>query len=395
MDLLEFVVLVVIGLFAGLVGGLLGVGGSIVMIPAMTEVLGPNQHLYQSAAMIVNFFVVVPAVYQHRRAGAIERATVLRIVPLAAVAVLLGVGISELGFFSGKGEAYLRGLFGLFLLGVAVTDLYRLWRGSGRGPSAVGKPTDPDAPEPRPRASMTWTRVAAVALPTGLVAGLLGIGGGVLAVPLQRRLLHIPIRTAIANSATIIIATSSIGAVAKNHAYMADHDYTMKSFLLAAVLIPTAIIGSLNGSRLTHRLPLKTVKAAFLILLILAAARLTYKAGRDLESAAGPQAIVNDRATLAPRSPDDAIVIPRPAGEGSTFRLRPTDTDKWAECALEGLLCGLQEAGDDSTKLGKVVRGGGVDYRRDCPANADGVPCRNGVSRRGPAGGGKRRGADS
>ena len=311
MDLLEFIALVVIGLFAGLVGGMLGVGGSIVMIPAMTEVLGPNQHLYQSAAMIVNFFVVVPAVYQHRRAGAIERATVLRIVPLAAVAVLLGVGISELGFFSGEGEAYLRGLFGLFLFGVAATDLYRLLRGPGRAVGATGKPQNPNGSSPSPVTPMTWPRVAAVALPTGLVAGLLGIGGGVLAVPLQRRLLHVPIRTAIANSATIIIATSSIGSVAKNYAYMVDHDYTMRSFLLAAILIPTAIIGSLQGSKLTHRLPLRTVKAAFLILLIIAAVRLTYKAGRDLESASGPQPIVNDRAMVTPKPPDFDLVIPR------------------------------------------------------------------------------------
>ncbi|MCH9003289.1 MAG: TSUP family transporter, partial [Planctomycetes bacterium] len=66
--------MLLIGLFTGVVGGLLGVGGSIVMIPAMTEVIGPDQHLYQAAAMIVNFFVVVPAVYQHRKAGAIDMA---------------------------------------------------------------------------------------------------------------------------------------------------------------------------------------------------------------------------------------------------------------------------------------------------------------------------------
>ena len=65
----ETVTLIIIGLFAGLLGGMLGVGGSIVILPALTEVLGPNQHTYQAAAMVVNFFVVMPAVWQHRRAG--------------------------------------------------------------------------------------------------------------------------------------------------------------------------------------------------------------------------------------------------------------------------------------------------------------------------------------
>ena len=298
MGLVELIVLVVIGLFAGLVGGLLGVGGSIVMIPAMTEALGPDQHLYQAAAMIVNFFVVVPAVYQHRRAKAVEFRTVKRILPLALVAVLIGVGLSELPVFAGEGEAYLRGLFGLFLLAVALSDLYRLFRGRS-------SPTTPDGAESPPKThdpvatDFGWLRAVAVAIPTGIVAGLLGVGGGVLAVPLQRKLLGIPIRTAIANSAAIIVATSFVGAVTKNYAFMADHDYTIRSLCLAAILIPTAIIGSLNGSRLTHCLPLKIVKTAFFFLLLIAAVWLVYTAARAL-----------DRSTpvaIAPRHPNPML----------------------------------------------------------------------------------------
>ena len=74
---------------------MLGVGGSLIMILALTELLGPDQHLYQSAAMIVNFFVVVPAVIQHRRAKVIELTTVMRLIPLAFAAVIVGVMMSE------------------------------------------------------------------------------------------------------------------------------------------------------------------------------------------------------------------------------------------------------------------------------------------------------------
>ncbi len=284
MESIEIVLLALIGLFAGMVGGMLGVGGSIVMIPAMTEVLGPNQHLYQAAAMIVNFFVVVPAVYQHRRAKAIDGATVIRIVPLSLVAVLAGVGISELPFFAGDGEAYLRGLFGLFLLFVAVTDLYRLAR-KRRDGSAASAEGVTSIGVPRP---ISWCSAALVAIPTGLVAGVLGVGGGIMAVPLQRRFLNIPIRTAIANSATIIIATSLVGATAKNYAYVVDSGLSIWSFILAALLIPTAMIGSSFGSRLTHRVPLDFVKVAFFFLLLVAAIRLTYGASRDVPQAHTP-----------------------------------------------------------------------------------------------------------
>ncbi len=124
-----------------------------------------------------------------------------------------------------------------------------------------------------------WRRAAAVALPTGLVAGLFGIGGGVLAVPLQRRLLGIPIRNAIANSAAVIVATSVIGGSVKNYAVIVDGLDPFRAVVIAAALIPTAILGSLFGSKLTHKLPVKAIKAGFLVLLAVAAIRMIWGAG--------------------------------------------------------------------------------------------------------------------
>lgn len=255
-----------IGLLTGTVGGMLGVGGSIVAIPALTFVLGPDQHRYQAAAMILNFFVVVPAVYQHRRAKALDGWSVLRIVPSALVAVVVGVFLSELPIFAGDREVYLRALFGIFLIAVSAYELSRLFAHDRADISA----RSPDESRPRIR----WGEAAIVAVPTGLIAGLLGVGGGIIAVPLQRRLLSIPLRRAIANSAALIIATSAVGATLKNFAYATDHADWTSPLQLAAVLIPTAILGSLFGARLTHRLPLRFVKVAFFILLAAAALRM-------------------------------------------------------------------------------------------------------------------------
>ena len=276
MDSFLIIAMLCIGLLTGVVGGLLGVGGSIVMIPAMTEVLGPDQHLYQAAAMIVNFFVVVPAVYQHRKAGAIDIATVKRLVPLAMIAVVCGVALSELAIFSGAGERYLRALFGGFLLLIVLRDLWSLVRNRRSSQNSQGAAT---AGPTKSNPGDGWRRAAAVAVPTGLVAGLFGIGGGVLAVPLQRRLLGIPIRNAIANSAAVIVATSVIGGSVKNYAVIIDGLDPYRAVVLAAVLIPTAILGSLFGSRLTHKLPVKAIKAGFLVLLAVAAIRMIWRAG--------------------------------------------------------------------------------------------------------------------
>ena len=68
----------VLGLVAGTLGGMLGVGGSLIMIPALVMMFGRegqtegfNLHLYQAAAMIVNLFVAIPATLRHRQAGAV------------------------------------------------------------------------------------------------------------------------------------------------------------------------------------------------------------------------------------------------------------------------------------------------------------------------------------
>lgn len=283
---LELLVLTFIGLVAGALGGLLGVGGSVIMIPALTEVLGPNQHLYQAAAMIVNFFVVVPALIQHRRARAIDVAAVVRMTPLATVAVLAGVGASELPWFSDDREAYLRGLFGVFLLMLACYDLCRmLRRTSGAAPQVVPadagrSPIEADRASPVP--IYTWPRLAAVALPTGLIGGLFGVGGGMVSVPLQRRVLRMPIRSSIANSAAVMLSTSLIGAVVKNAAFAAEHGSIGRPLRIAAILIPTAILGSLYGSKLTHRLPINMVRAAFFVILTVAAIRLIYGAAKSV-----------------------------------------------------------------------------------------------------------------
>lgn len=267
---MEFLGLSIIGFFVGLAGGLFGIGGGIVLIPALTIFAGPNQHQYQAVALIVNVFVSVPAVYQHMRARAIDRRTVARLIPPAILAVIAGVALSEAPIFTDSGEPRLRLCFAAFLLFAAVAEGYRMavpFR-SKNGPL---NPVTDDAHHDRP---MGHARTAAIALSTGLVSGLLGLGGGVVAVPLQRRFLHIPLRNAIANSAAVIIAVSLVGALVKNFAYASAHGRSKDAIVLALLVGPAAVAGSLVGSRLTHRLPIGRLRVLFIGLLIVAAIRM-------------------------------------------------------------------------------------------------------------------------
>jgi uncharacterized protein len=270
----DVVWLSLIGLVSGACGGLLGIGGSIVMIPAMTEFMGPQQHVYQAAALIVNFFVAGPAVVQHVRAGALDGRIVRLLIPSAAFAAILGVGFSELRVFQGSGMIYLTGMFGVFLLWIAAIQLVRLIREQRAGETSRVESGRNEHTEPPASGA-----VIAVGLFTGVFSGLLGIGGGVLSIPLQQRVLGVPLPRAIANSAATIVGLSVVSALAKNLAIATRHPDVnwLSPIILAGCLIPTAMIGSYVGSRLTHVLPIRAVRWAFLLLLVTAGVRMIWR----------------------------------------------------------------------------------------------------------------------
>ncbi len=77
-----------------------------------------------------------------------------------------------------------------------------------------------------------------------------------------------------------------------------------------SIIIIPAMIGGFNGSKLTHRLPVRTIKSAFLILMVLAGVRLMYKASQSIASP-GPaaQLLRYDAAcTVAERRVHPAVV---------------------------------------------------------------------------------------
>ncbi len=253
------------GLVAGMLGGMLGVGGSVIMIPAMVLLFGQqqhegfNQHLYQAAAMLVNVAVVVPALYRHNRAGAVVFRALKWMLPAALVCVIFGVWLSNRPAFTGAdGPVWLGRVMACFLVYVIGVNVRRLV--SRKRERALGASS-----------RITAARGAGTGAAMGAAAGLLGIGGGAIAVPLQQVLMHLPLRHAISNSCAIICITAVVGGIYKN-ATLATHGLAWTdSLMIAAMLAPTAILGGFVGGQLTHVLPLRLVRAAFVVLMTVAA----------------------------------------------------------------------------------------------------------------------------
>ena len=88
--------------------------------------------------------------------------------------------------------------------------------------------------------------------------------------------MKLDVASANANSAALIVALSLVGTVVKHVALVRNHiGYTWTDpFGIAVWLIPTAILGALIGGRLAHLLPVRMVRTAFVVLLVVAGVRM-------------------------------------------------------------------------------------------------------------------------
>ena len=241
---------------------MLGVGGSILIIPALTILMDKNQQLSQASAMQVNVCVAAAALIRHHKAGAVFWGFWRRMLPAGFVAIVIGVAVSN-----ALDHRILELLFGVFLAYVIVVNIRKL--------------LDRVADDPENKSCPSWTIASIVGFFMGFSGGLLGIGGGIIAVPLLQRLARLPLRQCIGTSAAVMCLTSIVGTVTKNLALsgLVDADGQSlsltygESFKIAICLVPTAILGGLLGAGLTHQFPIRWIRLAFILLLSVACVR--------------------------------------------------------------------------------------------------------------------------
>ena len=245
------------GFVGGMIGGLLGVGGSIGFIPLATIFLAPDKQQLQGAAMIANFVVALTAYRRYRRAGSVDWTLARRLVPPALAAVLAGVAVSLV-----IDAPEFRLLFALFLFAVAAREFVQLARGRADGTEHGRDLRGPVA-----------TAIGAV---MGFLSGLLGIGGGVVGIPLMRAWGRLETKRAVVTSVCTMVPLTAVGAVTKAvtlwRAELPEGGTALAPTLaIAACLVPTAILGSWAGASLNLRVTGKAVRWTLTAYLPLAA----------------------------------------------------------------------------------------------------------------------------
>lgn len=254
------------GIIAGALGGMMGIGGSIIIIPALILLTsyhgnysGTTQHLIQAVGMLCNVFISLPAAIGHWRSGAVTKSIVSNLVPAAIIGIILGVSVSNISFFAGDNGKYLTILLGVFLFYVGIYNLILILRPTRKQDFSAD--------------NITFSRPKTIAsgLFVGLLSGLLGIGGGSVCIPCQQVFLKVPLRNAIANSSCTIVSIVLIGAIYKN-ATLAHHGLNWREAItITACIVPLSIVSSYFATKLTHNINQRLLQILFTILLIIIA----------------------------------------------------------------------------------------------------------------------------
>lgn len=231
-----------VGVLAGVASGLFGLGGGLVIVPALVTV-GASMPVAVGTSLLVVLGNGLASASQHARHGNVRLSRGLWMA-LGAVPAAAG-GSAVAGFLP---EVLLTGLFLVMLL-IGGTLLLR------RRP--VAPPGATVRPIPR------WAAPTTGAM-GGLMAGLFGVGGGAFVVPLQVLLLRSTMHAAVGTSLVVVSASALIALVA--HALQGHVAWSVG--VLAAL---GGFVGAPLGVRIAQRLSDRRLRVAFVAFLTLLA----------------------------------------------------------------------------------------------------------------------------
>lgn len=243
------------GILAGLIGGYLGVGGGIIIVPFLTLAMGygiKEAIPISMAAIVINSLA---SSSEYMKKGMVD----LELMVVLTFAMVIGM-IAGSTLLTVIPAAYVKFLLAVVLVYTAIS----LLQGKEKSAATV--------------AANKKSRLMLCALLAGLggvLAGLVGIGGGVIVIPLMFLLIGIPLATARGTS-SFIVGFSGAASLAV---------YFLNG-LVNLTVAPAVILGTIIGGKLGGRLgtvakPM-AVKILFFVLLVYVAIRLAYGAWGEI-----------------------------------------------------------------------------------------------------------------
>ncbi|TCS67097.1 hypothetical protein EDD52_101188 [Primorskyibacter sedentarius] len=250
------------GIFGGILAGLLGVGGGIVIVPALYLALSSagmepavTMQVAVGTSLATIVFTSLSSGYGHYRRGAIDMDLLRLWAPSLLVGVIAGALLG--GYVSG----YI--LIAVFAIVAALVAIDMIFRRTKEGP------------EPKSFSKGVWAGLGTI---TGALSAMMGIGGGTIGVPLLN-FLGYDIRRAVGTSAAIGFVIGLPGAIVYALAGLGVEGLPPFSvgyvnLIAAAVIIPLSTSFAHVGVRLAHSIPRRTLRLAFGVFLLLTSLRM-------------------------------------------------------------------------------------------------------------------------
>jgi uncharacterized membrane protein YfcA len=248
--MLEWAGYVVFGAALGTLGGVFGIGGGLIAIPALGLLFGLDQQLAQGTALVMVVPNVLLALWRYHQRNRID--------PRHAIALgVAGLVCAWLGsvWAIGLDPAMMRKGFIGFLLFLVGMNLWRLF-------GHAGKPT--------PVLRHGWPWLGALGGCAGLMGGLFGVGGAVVATPVLTAVFGAS--QVVAQGLSLALAAPSTGITLVTYALHHHVNWPMGLAMAAGGLLSISW-----GVRIAYALPERVLRSAFCGFLLVCALMLALK----------------------------------------------------------------------------------------------------------------------
>jgi len=235
-----------IGLTAGAFGGLIGIGGGIIMIPLMVEILKLSQHRAHGTSLLALVFTGISGAITYASNGSVDFTGAALLAVTAVLTASLGAR-----YCNALTEKILKKYFGAFLIFCSVLLFLKPYLTNFIGIV------------PGYAKIMILLTTGAI---TGFLSGMMGVGGGTIMIPVMVILTGFSQHIAQGTSLLVMVPTGAIGAFA--HWKM---DNIEKGLL--GGLIPGIVIGTYLGGNIANIIPNDLLRLIFAVILIFIGAR--------------------------------------------------------------------------------------------------------------------------
>ncbi|MEA1957202.1 MAG: sulfite exporter TauE/SafE family protein [Euryarchaeota archaeon] len=264
MELLTvIIVLALTGVAVGFAEGLLGVGGCFIMVPVTFFVFKEMGYgdialkLAFGSNLLVVFPTAISGAWAHTKKEAVWWKAGLVLGVFGAVGALIGATITSLLL----SEEILKPAFGL-VIGLGALRMLA-WK--------------PQKTEEDPKAQpLLW---ACCGFPIGIICGMLGLGGGIITVPVLAMALKFKMHHAVGTSLSMMIFTSIAGSIGYliNGLSVPDlppYSIGYVNLLVCACLAMTSIPVAQIGAKTAHKLPATQLRHIFIAVMFYAALKM-------------------------------------------------------------------------------------------------------------------------